>query len=119
MGFTQLLDNFCSITHLEKASEPGVYGLPSEETYNYPITPHLTEVSCYVFHKGVADSAKVEQGGPNHTIRETIKLILLVDTDIRLNDRIEVNEVTYIAGVPLNLRGHHIEVRAARVADNV
>jgi len=116
MAIENFFDHLCDIYHAQRQDKSPGYGLPTSPDFTYPETPDLTDVSC---HFGVKNTIiRIEQQDPQNELDPDIKLTLPAGTDIRLNDRVvsKVTGLEYTAGVPRNIRGHHITVMIRRVS---
>jgi len=116
MAIETYFDHLCDIYHTRREDRSPGYNLPVSPDFSYDETPDLTDVSC---HFGVKSATiKIEQKDPQNELDPDIKLYLPAGTDIRLNDKVvsKVTGLAYTAGVPRNIRGHHITVKIRRVS---
>lgn len=114
MGFIDFLDHKCDIYHVVADNEQIGYGIKAAATYGYPASPDVKGVACH-FHVR-SESLSVIQEDPQTSVNGSIKLSLPLETDIRINDMIISREsgLKYRAGLPRNIRGHHISVTLKR-----
>lgn len=116
MAIENLLDHKCDIYHIVREDASPGYALPASPEFSYPSTPDLAAVPC---HFGVEfESVPITQREPQTEIDSEYKLTLPKGTDVRLNDKIVSGQtgLEYTAGVPRNIRNHHITVKIRRVA---
>ena len=116
MAIEDFFDHRCDIFHITReAASPG-YALPPSPDFKYSPEPDLTDVEC---HFGVKSATiRIEQKDPQNEMDSDIKLTLPAGTDIRLHDKVVSKEsgLEYTAGLPRNIRGHHIAVKIRRVS---
>lgn len=114
MPIENFFDHTCDIYHIKKEGKTPGFGLPEAPHFSYPKTPDLAGISCH-FHVG-GFSPSFRERKPNTDMSVSEKLALPVGIDIRINDKIVdlTTGVEYTAGVPRNIRGHHIAVELHR-----
>ncbi len=102
-----LLDHKCDIYHVMAAEETQSFGLPSSTKYEYGAEPDIKELDCHFCVK--SSNITIVQQQPNNNLDARTKLVLPIDADIRLNDKIVNCEtgLEYTAGLPRNIRNHH------------
>ena len=110
MSYEDLLTDRCNVYHLIENQETGTYGVPGETDYSYPALSDLQNVSC-LFAK---ESTKVVKEEPGIQIVQSFLVHFFINTDVRFNDKVIFNGVTYRLEIPRNIRGHHIEVTAVK-----
>ena len=108
-NFEKLLNHKCDITHCVTGDSNVGYGLKSKNT-TYPEKSDLTDIRCH-FH---SESLNVNQGEPHQDLVSRRKVDFPIDTDVRLNDKVVFDGLTYYAEVPNNVRDHHITVYVQR-----
>lgn len=116
MAIEDFFDHRCDIYHNQRTDTSPGYGLPASPDFKYPTAPDLTDVEC---HFGVKNATiNITQKEPMNEMDSDIKLTLPIGTDIRLNDKVISKEsgLVYTAGLPRNIRGHHIVVEIRRVS---
>lgn len=116
MAIEDFFDHLCDIYHIRREDASPGYNLPASADFKYEATPDLTDVEC---HFGVKSATiRIEQQEPQNDMDSDIKLALPAGTDVRLHDKIvsKVTGLEYTAGVPRNIRGHHIAVKIRRVS---
>lgn len=114
MAIEDFYDHTCDIFHAVKSEKSPGYGLPGAPLFDYGSTPDITGQPCHFHVSGFSPSfAEME---PNTNMTVTEKLSLPTGTDVRLNDKIidRTTGVEYTAGIPRNIRGHHIAVQLHR-----
>lgn len=109
MGIEDFLDHTCSIYHLRSDGVDAGFGIALSPGKSYEENAE-TGIACHFHVK--SDGTKLVQEDPYSAIEGIIKLSLPAGTDIRLNDKVEWEEtgMCYRAGLPRNIRGHHITV---------
>ena len=109
MSFKKLLDHTCDIYHIVEQSVPLGFHLPTVSSFDYHDKADIHGAMC---HFGGASSSTMIQKEPMNQMEPTVKLALLIGTDIRLNDKIVdcATHQEYTAGLPRNIRNHHIVV---------
>lgn len=115
MAIEDFFDHHCDIYHVRREDTSPGYGLPASPDFDYEKEPDLPSVEC---HFGVKNATiRIEQKDPQNEMDSDIKLTLPAGTDIRLNDKVISKEtgLEYTAGLPRNIRGHHIAVKIRRV----
>ena len=114
MSYNDLLDHKCDIYHIKRSDKSPGYNLPSSPLFTHLKDPDIAEVPCHFNAKG--SSVAIAQGEPKARYIASIKLNLPADTDVRLNDKIVDCDTgyEYTAGIPRNVRGHHIAVIVRR-----
>lgn len=114
MSLLNLLDNKCDIYHLNNKSVNVGYSLPEHQTFNYDDVANEKSIKCHFSKDSNYNTIK---GEPFNSIKISIELILPINTDIRLNDKIvdlETNE-KYTAGVPKKIRNSHVVVKIRQI----
>lgn len=117
MSLERLLDHKCEIYHALKGSAAAGYGLPDGDTFSYPSVPDVTDVDC---HFAVGATVTIDQKEPQNEYTTEMKLVLRLDADIRLNDKVVwLNPIgdnyEYTAKLPRKVRNHHKFVMLQRV----
>lgn len=109
MSIEAFFDHQCSIYHLKKETPKIGYGIAIDAVEIYESEPSVS-TECHFYVK--SDGNKVIQNEPFSAVEGTIKLSLPAGTDIRLNDKVLWKEtgLYYRAGIPRNIRNHHISV---------
>jgi hypothetical protein len=110
MSYADLLTDHCDIYHLTENQGTGKYGVPGETEYAYPSFPDMTNVACF-FGNGNTNVFKNE---PGVAISQSFLVHFFIEDDIRYNDKVVFNGVSYRLEIPRKVRDHHIEVRAVR-----
>ncbi len=116
MAITDFFDHHCDIYHIGREDTSPGYALPPSPDFKYGKEPDLSGVEC---HFGVKNTIiHIVQQDPQQEMDSDIKLTLPAGTDIRLNDKVvwKENGREYTAGLPRNIRGHHMTVELRRVA---
>ena len=110
MSFENLLNHKCDIYHIVKTQKSPGYNLKSSPSFGYLDIADITPVNCHFGTK--SKSVTIAQNEPYAEFTSKVKLALPINTDIRLNDKVvDVSTNTsYIAGMPINIRDHHISV---------
>ena len=113
MSLEELLDHKCDIYHMVGEVGASSYGLPGEETFDYPETPDISNIDCHFSSKGTEG---VSQTDPKNILMGTLTLTLPFGTNIRINDKVvnKSNNLEYTAAVPRNVRTHHVKVQLYR-----
>ena len=108
------IENFCNIFHLRSEGKSPGFGLPAAPEFKYDADPDLAGVACHFHVKGFSPSFKEQS--PHTDMDGSEKLSLPAGTDVRINDKIVdlTTGVEYTAGVPRNIRDHHIAVQLHR-----
>lgn len=116
MAFEDFLNHTCDIYHVARQDQSPGYGLPESPVFSYAETPDQTDVPCHFYVK--SNSARIEQKEPMNELDGDQKLGLPAGTDIRLNDKVVWKQtgLAYTAGLPRNIRGHHVAVVLRRVS---
>lgn len=110
MSLANMLTDKCNIYHLtEGISSPG-YGLPGETQFTYSDQPDVIDVPCKFTEK----SQSITQGEPGAEIVHSFAVSFLINTDIRLNDKVIFEGAEYKAQIPRKVKHHHIEVIVTR-----
>jgi hypothetical protein len=109
-----LFDHTCDIYHGTQETQARGYGLPDKEAdhFVYPESPDIEACPCHF-----GGNINPVQGEPGNILDGGVKLALPAGTDIRVNDRV-VSGVTgyaYRAGIPRDIRGHHVAVWVERI----
>lgn len=114
MAIENLFNHTCDIYHATKSQKSPGYGLPGAPAFDYGASPDIAALPCH-FHISGFGQVFTELE-PNTNMTATEKLSLPAGTDVRLNDKIVdlTTGVEYTAGVPRNIRGHHIAVQLHR-----
>ncbi|GAK11394.1 DUF3599 family protein [Geomicrobium sp. JCM 19039] len=113
MSYEQLLDHKCDVYHLVKSERGPGFGVPIESgqpQFDYPEVPDDAAVPCYFAEK----SQSITQGQPGNLIVHRFLIHFLPDTDVRMNDKVVWEGVTYTLQKPRMIKNHHIEVTAVR-----
>jgi hypothetical protein len=115
MSYKKLLVHRCDVYHLgaNQDTEAGSYGISVEkfqEETSYPDIPDLIAVPCYFTDKGQS----ITQNEPNNVIFESFLVHFEKQQDIRLNDKIVWEGVSYILQKPRLIKNRHWEVTAVR-----
>ncbi|MDD3029767.1 MAG: DUF3599 family protein [Alphaproteobacteria bacterium] len=113
MAFEDFLNHTCDIYHVQGTAKSPGFGLTAAKDYKYPETPDIANAPCHFAQGGSGGTVNtVQQREPNRTFEERIKLVLPVDTDIRVNDKIIDHRTGYVytAEIPRTVRTHHIYV---------
>lgn len=108
-SFERLLNHKCDIYHHQTENRDLGYGL-SSIVDGYPETADLFGVICH-FHK---ETINVVQSEPHQDIIARRKVDFPLNTDIRINDKVNFEGLTYYAEVPQNIRNHHLTVYLQR-----
>lgn len=108
-NFERLLNHKCDIYHYQAKEVSKGYGLSSIQD-GYPDTPDIKSINCH-FH---AETLNVAQGEPHQDITARRKVDFPIGTDIRLNDKVVYEGISYYAELPVNVREHHISVYLQR-----
>lgn len=114
MSFEAMLNHECDIYHVQKVRASPGYKLPSSPSFSYPDTPDEENVKCHFCVK--SGTRVVVQAEPQAVYQAQIKLILPLDTDIRLNDKIvdKASGYEYTADIPVRVQDHHLFVMIRR-----
>lgn len=114
MAFENFLDHTCDIYHAIKSEKSPGFGLPGAPSFTYGDTPDIAALSCHFHVSGFSPTFTEMEPNTNMTVTE--KLSLPAGTDVRLNDKIVdlKTGVEYTAGVPRNIRDHHMVVQLHR-----
>lgn len=112
MSYRQLLTDRCSLYHLKEAPPETKYGVEMPAKLVYPEMPDKEDVPCLFVRKG----ARYLERGPDTIVIEEYLVHFLPNEDVRTNDRVVWNGVSFILRSPRNVRGHHIEAIAYREA---
>jgi len=94
---------------MRQDKSPG-YNLPPSPSFSYPETPDIVAAPC---HFGVKHGKlTVAQSEPQANLEADVKLVLPIETDVRINDKIVDGDTgyEYTAGLPRKIRDHHIFV---------
>ena len=113
MSFEAMLNHRCDIYHIRREDESPGYGLPSSPAFYYASEPDIEDLECHFSSRG---SRSVVQGQPEAIYSAGIKLVVPLETDIRLNDKV-VNKsdgYEYTAEIPVRIRDHHKYVMLTR-----
>lgn len=108
-NFERLLNHKCDIYHYQSVSVDKGYGLSSIKDV-YPDTPDIFNQKCHINK----ESINVVQSEPHSDIVARRQADFLLGTDIRLNDKVVYDGLTYYAECPQNIRNHHITVYLQR-----
>jgi len=116
MSFEGLLDDLCDIYTLKVKTKGGSYGLPDKEIQYYSDTPDFINVRCH-FNKIRVDNPI--QSEPQNKILYPRKLNFPINIDIKSMDKIvnKIDGIAYYAGIPGNIRNHHIIVPVRKVEE--
>lgn len=116
MSIENLLDHKCDIFHSIKNTATSSYGLPGEVTFEYPETPDIENIPCHFSVQ--TNNEGVSQTDPKNILISSPMLTLPIGTDIRINDKVidKGSGLEYTAGVPRNIRNHHIKVQLYRTS---
>lgn len=114
MAIENFYDHKCNIFHLLREEQSPGFGLPAAPSFDYADAPDLAEVACHFSVKNALPT--FAERGPHTDMDATDKLALPPGTDVRINDKIVdlSTGVEYTAGVPRNIRDHHIAVQLHR-----
>lgn len=114
MSFSKSLNHRCNIYRADKQSKKQGYSLPDKDEFSYTSEPTEYDVRCH-FKYG-SSFGNLEQHEPRNMSNESVKLIYGLCTDIQQNDKIEDCQtgLFYIAGLPVNVRNHHMYVMLRR-----
>ena len=117
MAFSNLLNHKCDVYHAVKTDTSPGYNLPGSPKFSYPETPDIADVPCH-FESRVGTQS-VSQKEPKAVFDANIKLVYLIGTDIRLNDKIAdtYDGFEYTAGKPRKVRNHHMYVMLRRTSE--
>ncbi|MCI9645331.1 MAG: DUF3599 family protein [Lachnospiraceae bacterium] len=112
--FRDLLDHRCDIFHLVDSPINGGYGIKAMAKREPARVPSVRDVPCHFHING--SSLQIAQEEPYSSLQGQVKLSLPIGTDIRKNDVVQSQEtgLRYRAGVPREIRGHHIIVTLRR-----
>ena len=113
MSFEAMLNHKCDVYHMQREDASPGYGLPSSPSFSYAKTPDIEGLQC---HFGVGGTRNVVQGEPQANYQASIKLVVPMGTDIRLNDKVvdKSNGYEYTADIPVQVRDHHLFVMLTR-----
>lgn len=114
MSFEAMLNHVCDIYHIQKTRASPGYGLLGSPKFSYPESPDEKNVKCHFCVK--SGSRAIIQTEPQAKYQAQIKLVLPLDTDVRLNDKI-VDKTTgyeYTADIPMRVQNHHLFVMIRR-----
>ena len=117
MAITDFFDHKCDIYHVVNTEKSPGFGLPAAPAFSYPDAPDLAGVPC---HFGVRSlSLSFFRDRPYTDMTGGDKIGLPAGTDLRLNDRVVdlATGVVYTAGVPRDIRGHHIAAQLYRAEE--
>ena len=112
-GFEAMLQHTCDIYHIvSEETSPG-FNLPGSPEFSYPDEPDIEELRC---HFSLRNSLRLVQQEPYAVLDGRVKLSVLPEVDIRLNDKIVHLEsgACYVAESPVKIREHHITVMLQR-----
>lgn len=114
MAIENFFDHTCNIFHLRSEGKSPGFGLPAAPEFKYDADPDLAGVACHFHVKGFSPLFKEQS--PHTDMDGSEKLSLPAGTDVRINDKIVdlTTGVEYTAGVPRNIRDHHIAVQLHR-----
>jgi len=120
MAFAAFLNHTCDVYHILREDKSPGYGLPASRSFEYAEIPDLTGVRCHFCTKSGTRNIvqNAPQTAPNADYQASIKLVLPLGTDIRLNDKI-IDSTTgyeYTAGIPIQIQQHHIFVMVRRTS---
>lgn len=117
MAIEDFFDHTCDIYHMGKSGKTPGFGLPEAPSFSYGGTPDLSGVPCHFRVTGFHPHFSEEK--PYTDMQVTDKLALPTGTDIRINDKVVdlTTGVVYTAGVPRNIRDHHIAVQLHRTGE--
>ncbi len=114
MSFESMLNHKCDVYHMLRSDESPGYGLPSSPSFSYPAKPDIVDQTCHFSVK--SGTRTVVQNEPQADYQASIKLVVPLGTDLRLNDKI-VDKATgyeYTADIPVQVRNHHVFVMLSR-----
>lgn len=116
MSIEDFFDHKCRIYHLKDEEISVGYGVKSSPGKAYENEP-AGMFPCHFYVK--SDGNSLAQYDPYTAVEGTIKLSLPAGTDIRMNDKVcwEETGLDYRAGLPRDIRGHHIAVTLYRWDD--
>ncbi len=106
------MEHTCDIYHLKKTAESPGYALREAPHFSYGENPDLRGVKCHFCSKYRYRDTLITQREPTNEYDGRIKLVLPINTDIRLNDKVVDTSqgLEYTAQIPKVIRGHHISV---------
>lgn len=112
MAFEDLLDHKCAIYHMKKSEKNKGFGIKTPD-FGYSTEPDLTDIPC---HFNVNENGSIEQTEDANEYIVVGKLQLPAGTEVYLNDKIINlnNGMEYTAGIPRDIRGHHVIVNVQR-----
>ncbi|MGE6260874.1 DUF3599 family protein [Heyndrickxia sporothermodurans] len=114
MSYRNLLTHRCDIHHLkERNSSSGSFGIPIqdiEKEYYYEEFPDITDVPCYFTEK----NQTIVQGEPNQHFIQAMLIHFFPSADVRLNDKVIWDGISYKLQKPRKIKNHHIEVIGVR-----
>jgi len=110
LSLEMLLDHKCDIYHVTNNGTTIGYGLPDSPSFMYNDIPDISKKECHFCNKG--SGLTLIQMEPQTEINGRIKLVLPLDTDVRVNDKVVNcdNGMAYRAELPKNIRNHHTAV---------
>jgi hypothetical protein len=111
-----MLNHKCDIYHTQRQDVSPGYGLPASPLFSYPETPDIEGAVCHFNIK--SGSRIIVQNEPGADYEAKIKLVLPLETDVRLNDKIVDCDsgYEYTADIPVRIRDHHQYVMVRRTA---
>ena len=113
-----MLENFfnhtCDVYHIQETFESPGYGLEGSPLFSYADEPDIEGLACHFCVK--SGSHTVVQLTPQAEYQAKIKLVVPLDTDIRMNDKIVDKQAgyEYTADIPVQIQNHHLFVMLSR-----
>ena len=116
MSFSGLLNHNCDIYHIVRTDTSPGYNLPSSPAFSYADEPDAAGVPCHFNVRG--GNLTVTQNSPQASVSASIKLVLPIETDVRINDKIIDCDTgaEYTAEIPRKIRNHHQYVMLRRTS---
>lgn len=117
MAIEDFFDHTCDIYHMTKVGKSPGFGLPEAPTFDYGAAPDIAAAPCHFHVNGFSPTFTEREPYTDMNVIE--KLALPAGTDVRVNDKIvdRATGVAYTAGVPRDIRGHHISVQLHRTGE--
>lgn len=114
MSYLKLLTHRCDIFHLVQDEKERGYGLPSKKGEEYPAEPDHAGVKSYWSER----NQTITQGEPNNMIIQSYNVHFPIKADVRVNDKVMWDGISFTLQKPRIIRNHHIEAVAVR-SDNL